>query len=409
MKKALLLLFPLLLLSTAWGKSYLDSPLPSVTNTVLDVTPVPCNAACLARHLEAGRIFSFLAKADHPEEKALSAALERYAFLLNMERTMGESELRVALLIPSRVVGRYGMMVATSVNAYLLSRQIPYQLETFDTGDESEESLKTGMAAAEGKGYRYLIAAVTSDGARRMAEIATPLHCFVPTVHIGEVAGAPGEILFGGIDYTRQLRALVPLAREEIVVFSEPQPLSDRLGRTAREELPGSQEEVEVKSNTANFKRLLQPYRRDGYRTALLNTQPVKSSLILSQFTYHDVNMTTILSTQQGYSPLLLGLTQDADVERFYVASSIGPVPGKLEETGALIRGDLRYNWIGYASAVVADLIYQRNRGDYRHASQTFGLKVKEHQVEYPVTVYRADRRRFIPFTPGETPLPPAP
>lgn len=409
MKHAPLLLFFLLLATAGWGKSHLDSPLPSAANVVLDVTPGTCDAACLAKHLEAGRVFSFLAKADHPRSKKLGVALERYAFLFNMERKIGESELRIALLVPSRVVGRYGMMVATSVNAYLLSLGIPYQLETFDTLGEEEAQLKAGVAAAEEAGYRYLIAAVTAEGAQRLSAVPTHLHRFIPTVHRDELAAPSEEILYGGIDYSRQFRALAPMAHREVVVFSEPQPLSERLERTASEEIRGSREEVVVKNNTANFRKLLKPYKREGYRTALLNTQPVKSSLILSQFTYHDVNMTTILSTQQGYSPLVLGLTQEADVERFYVASSIGPLPGKLEETASLIRGDLRYNWIGYASAVVADLIYQQNRGNFQQTSATFGLKIRENQVRYPVTVYRADRRRFIPFTPPETPLSPAP
>ncbi len=395
--------------SLLWGapsKPHIYANIPASTNTFIDLSPDPCDRACLERLLRQERIFSFMARYQPSEEsRVFSETYQRYATFFNAPMPKSE-RLRVAVLLPTDVIGRYASMITNSVNAYLLYRDAPFEVAVFDSGDESYHNLSEAIEAIESSGYRHVIAALTADGASMIDTLPNNLEIYIPTINKEELPFFPkGNLYFGGIDYTAQLKALSAYrahALHETILFDEPVPLSQRISEQAEIEYQMPPTRITISNPRINYTRLFEREGVEDNATLLLNTQPVRTSLILSQVTYNDINISSALSTQINFNPMILTLTQRHDVEKFFVASSIGSSSAELRELSALLQNDIRFNWVPYATAILTSFIEQRQQGDYSGVSHPFGMRMENNQIDYPVTVYQIRGNRFTPAPPPE-------
>ena len=403
MKKTIFASFlvPLLLLA-APSQPRVFSPVPVAANTMINLETAQCGEGCLARLLNEERFFSFLARYQAGTKTPhLNEAYQRYAGFFNLGAPQS-SGIRMAVVIPSEVIGRYSVMVANSVSAYLLHKGEPFELKVFDSLDESPENLRATFAQVEAAGFRRVIAALTAEGAATLSKLPVNVEVFIPTVNRFELAEAAGaNLFFGGIDYGAQLEALSKYqSGSRTITFEEPIPLSQKISAQADATCPEPPSRVSINNPRINFSTLFKTEGVEHNTTLLLNTQPVRTSLILSQITYNDLNISAALSTQINFNPLILTLTQTEDVEKFYVASAIGGGDKNLREINALMQNDIRFNWIPYATTVLADLIIQRQTGNFTSTSENFGLKLLDNQVQYPVYIYQIRNNRFTPAPP---------
>lgn len=406
MKKALFVWFlcPVLLWPVSQPRVF--SPVPIATNTVINLETAPCDERCLERLLQEERLFSFLARYENAgQNRPLQEAYQRYSGFFNLG-VPASSGVRMAVLIPSDVIGRYSVMVAGSVSAYLLSKNEPFELRVFDSVDESPQNLMRAITELEAAGFKRVLAALTAEGAETLARLPVNAEVFIPTVNRSELSVNPGaNLFFGGIDYAQQLGALSRYqGGERTIAFDEPIPLSQKISAQADATCPVPPVRITINNPRINFSNLFKTEGVEHNTTLLLNTQPVRTSLILSQVTFNDINISAALSTQINFNPLILTLTQNEDVEKFYVASAIGESSKELREMNALMQNDLRFNWIPYATTVLADLISQRQRGDFSTQSKQFKLTLIDNQIQYPVTVYQIRGGRFIPAPPPQMP-----
>lgn len=380
------------------------SAVPVASNTVINLETAQCDDRCLAALLEEERIFSFLARyGTRAQSGAFNEPYQRYAGFFNLAAPQS-SGVRMAVLIPSEVIGRYSVMVVGSVSAYLLHRGEPFELKVFDSTDESPANLRKAFAELEAAGFRRVIAALTAEGAQTLSQIPLNAEVFIPTVNRKELATATGaNLFFGGIDYGQQLEALSRYeGGSRTIAFDEPIPLSQKISAQADATSAVPPSRVTINNPRINFANLFRTEGVEHNTSLLLNTQPVRTSLILSQISFNDINISAALSTQINFNPLILTLTQSQDVERFFVASAIGESDRNLREINALMQNDIRFNWIPYATAVLTDVIIQRQKGDFTPQSRLFKLPIQDNQIQYPVTIYQIRNNKFTPAPPPE-------
>ena len=120
MKYITILLF-LLSFSYASGHYFSNAPVPSTE--LLNVDADSCDEACQQRLLDERKFFSLGARAAETNPEALY-----YKNLFS--HNLYKDENKIAILLPSKVIGRYSIFVTNAVTAYLLSTKKPFTLKT---------------------------------------------------------------------------------------------------------------------------------------------------------------------------------------------------------------------------------------------------------------------------------------
>jgi SRSO17 transposase len=407
----LLLLFGVSLLS---AQSSVVSSIPLPKTYVQNLTPYDCDAECLVDLIAHEQIFSFLSQMpETAEDPALNEQRLIYVSLFNLDSGEQGGGVRIALLLPERVIGRYAVSTTNSVMAYLLGKNRNFELKTFQTGDESPEALEKGLDKIDHEGFHYVIAPLTKQGALTVAAMQPQANVFFPTVNAGDVNASGDRLYFGGIDYRAQIELLMREATPPLVIFYDTSELGRQLEETAKEAFLkryGENDPQEyllaerqiytypVDKHTTNLKRILKDNAKIDHGTFFLNTPLVKSGMIMSQLTLYDVNATRILSTQIGYDTMLFDITQEQDRKNMLVANSIGAQNGVLVERNKLLQNDIVYDWINYATTLGTDYFYHLSTRTPRE----YHVPIENHQVDYPVKLYRPEGSRFEPYAVDE-------
>ncbi len=313
---------------------------------------------------------------------------------VDLSQLSTSDQVKVALLVPKKVIGAYANSVANSILSYLISRDSRFIFEVFDSGTQREDDLNLAMQKIKHKGYQFVIAALTADGAQSISKLATDTLVFIPTVHHEDVSIENPNIIFGGIDYTAQIDALLPYADDKIVIFNDHSRLAKKISSVIKDRrIEDIVYEKEIKNMKANISYIFKKNHRLKKASVFLNMPVVKSALIATQFSRYENDISKILSTQVNYSPLLFTLTQYQDRKNFYIANSIARVPFKIEDTNSLLGTEIEYNWISYATAVGLDYVYCNYFGT--HNSREFDEDVYDKQIYYKVSVMQAMRGSF--------------
>ncbi len=312
----------------------------------------------------------------------------------DLSQLRNSDQIKVALLVPKKVIGAYANSVANSIIAYLISKDTRFLFEVFDSGTQSPDDLNLAMQKIKHKGYQFVIAAVTADGAQSLAPLVSDTLVFIPTVHHEDVAIKNPNIIFGGIDYTAQIDALLPYADDKIVIFNDHSRLAKKISAVIKDRrIEDVVYEKEIKNMKANISYIFKRNHKLKNASVFLNMPVVKSALIATQFSRYEDNISKILSTQVNYSPLLLTLTQYQDRKNFFIANSISDMPFKIEDTNTLLGGEIKYNWISYATTVGLDYVFCNYFGSKN--IREFDEEVYDKQIYYKVSVMQAMRGSF--------------
>lgn len=391
----------------AQGRLISGIPLPKTYVQNLD--PYRCDDACLRSLIRHEQVFSFLAQVPEAiEDSTLNEQRLIYVSLFNLESgEQGSGSVRIALLLPEKVIGHYAASTTNSVLTYLLGKNRNFELKTYTIGDESTEALQSGLDAIAADRFVFVIAPLTRSGARKLAQLPLPAQFYLPTVNKNDVNASQQTLYFGGIDYASQIKALMREAKPPLVIFYD----RSTLGRMLKEatvdtyleqiserDIPGTASRANPKvytypvgKHTTNLRSVLKNNQKIKRGTFFLNTPLVKSAMIMSQLTLYDVNASRILSTQISYESMLFDMTQTQDRTEMIVANSITSNNSVLEEENLLMQNDIRYDWINYAATLGADLFYHLSTGSPRE----FSIPMQGQQMHYPIALYRPQGGRF--------------
>lgn len=404
-----LLTLLILAITTLSAQSSIVSGIPLPKTYVLNLDPYECDETCLQELMLHEQVFSLLARMPEPvENPVLNEQRLIYVSLFNLDSgDQGSGEMRIALLLPERVIGRYAASTTNSALTYLISKNRSFELKTFKIGDESADALEQGLNTISSEGFHYVIAPLTKSGAEQIASRSLPFNLFIPTVNRNDINASSVHLYFGGIDYRAQIKALMREAEPPLVVFYDRSALGTMLNEASvsayMEQSDALQIDAPVYSypidkHTTNLKSILKDNKRIVNGTFILNTPLIKSAMIMSQLTLYDVNASRILSTQINYGNMLFDITQEQDRTDMIVANSVTSHNNVLIEENMLLQNDIQYDWINYATTLGTDYFYHLSTGSPRE----FGIPMEEHQLQYPVKLYHPVGSRFEPYESSE-------
>ena len=416
--KHLLLLFLFSVLLPA--QSFLISSVPLPKTYVLNTDINECDNTCLHQLIADERYFSFLAHAkDKIDDPVLNDILLITTALFNVERMRQYTELKIAMLLPYRVIGRYAYSTTNAAFAYYMTKNRAFELKTYHAESEDLKELEKVLLRIENDGFHHVIAPLTLAGAQNVASLELPMHIYFPTIHKNDLNIVSDYLYYGGINYQKQISSLMPYASTPLTVFYDENSLGKKLTEITKEEylhafdanitkdrqpLIDDEEELgsayatepkfyafPIAKNTSNLQNRLEDNNKIQEGSFLLNTPVVKSAMVMSQLTLYDVNTSSILSTQINYNPELLLLTQAKDRETMLIANSINYHNNIMIESNALLQNNIVYDWINYATMIGADYFYHL----ITSAQREYPQEIINNQIEYPISIVKPTASRF--------------
>jgi len=425
MTKLIFLLFPLAI----FAQSFLISNIPVPKTYIQNLDPYPCDEECLEQYIDNGMIFSFLAHAQSKlNNKNQDEIRMMNISILNLGSSTSSGKIRIAMLLPYKIIGRYAASTTNSTFSYLITKNRAFELKSYKIESEKEEDISKAISQIKSDGFHYVIAPLTKHGADTLTKLNPDIYVYFPTINKDDVNSSSPYIFYGGIDYKAQSDMLLKEAVSPLVIFYDKSMIGRKLSiyeeksfknRTYldndRADLTSfSQEDklFEMKNEDnlvqedkvikfsiprriTNLERQLKENENIVGGSFFLNTPIVKSGMIMSQLTLYDVNATNVLSTQINYDPLLLSMTQYNDRKEMIVANSITEKNNILIESNALLSNDIVYDWINYTTTVGTDYFFNMITNDIRE----YSIDVQNNQMIYNIELLKPSLSRFIKYT----------
>ena len=401
--KRIVLVFGLLVMPCV-AKNVVISPLPLPKIEVVNLETQNCSKRCLNKLYEEGDYISFIARFGDEEDVELRAKLSiamQEIGILEMPippQKNNVAGVKIALLMPKKVIGRYFTASIDTILSYLMVRGGDFSFEVFNTNTEDSKAIQEAYDRAVAGENNFIIGIFTANGAKHIAQdldISTPI--YLPTINARQIQNVkiPKNLYFGGIDYEKQIEILLSLSGgEQIVVYNDKSQTGSYLGSLlhAKNARIVFEQAIDGKDAKA-FNKLIASQK--GYlksSVAIFNTPGVRTGLMISIMGSSGARPRRMLSTQVNYDPSLLSLIQPSDRKELFVVNVINQVNPYLLEYAALLGRDLKYNWVNYATAVGVELLL----GEVvDKKSRYFNERFLNNQVDYKNKVYKISGDSF--------------
>lgn len=312
-----------------------------------------------------------------------------------IQKKIQKDENTIVVIYPSNDIGKYALDAINSINTYLIYTNSSFKAVMYDIKTQNEKNYTTMFKKLQKENKTKIIALFTEKFFQEFQEydLLKGLNIYFPLINIQD-QNIPNysnflkyKLTFGAISYKNQIASLIlnDNATNIIDLYD-----NSKIGTTIHNFLPKKNliYQKEVNDKNAYYKNFLQD-KRFTNSTVFLNTPIIKSSILLSQMTAHELEVKKVLSTQLNYSPLIFSLTQRRDRKNITVANSIGHIPKKLLEVSKLTNSDIQYNWVNYASIVALEYLKSGNVDLFKD------LQIKNNQVLYPVYLYKVAKHSF--------------
>lgn len=286
-------------------------------------------------------------------------------------------KMKVAFLYPSNLVSKYAKSSINTISGYLSHQNSDYELVVIDTENESSSRINSAFEEVKSANITNVIALFTPNAVGTLNNVVSSnLKVYLPLVEKKEVSSTNSSLIFGSISYDDQVKKLTNYSSDNNVMFYQDSYLGSKLKKSYESVVSNVRLKKEIKKNENNFKGIVTGSGLAN-STLFLNTDIVKSSLILSQLRSYDVYPKVVLSTQLSYDPLLMTLTQDKDRDRLIVANSIDVVDKELRDEIATAGGNIVYEWVDYSTLVGINYLY------YGKNSSLVPTKIENNQAIY--------------------------
>ena len=398
-----LFIFTLLLPIMMFAQSSLISNIPIPKTYIQNLDPYPCDERCMQIYLDNGMIFSFLAHADgkleneqHDEARKMSISI------LNLGSYIRGDKIRIALLLPYKIIGRYASSTTNASFAYLIAKNHSFELKSYKIESEDINDIKKALEVISKDGFKYVIAPFTQKGADAVSLINPEINIFFPTINKKDVTSSSSYLYYGGIDYRAQSDMLLKEAISPLVIFYDDTTIGNKLSQyeemaylSANDtQVNKSVVKFAIPKRTTNLEKQLSKNEDIIEGSFFINTPIVKTGMIMSQLTLYETNATKVLSTQINYDPLILSITQYEDRKNMIIANSITENNSILIETNSLLGNDIVYDWINYTTTVGVDYFYSHAT----RADREYEIKLQDNQMIYPIELLNPARYRFVKY-----------
>ena len=298
--------------------------------------------------------------------------------------------MKLAVIYPSKVIGKYAKSSMNTILGYLDYQKIKYQVQVFDTSNETPANIATSFSKLKESGFENVIALFTPKVLELIHTLDTNgLKIYLPLTHKDNVSVPSNNFIYGAISYNNQIKKLLEYSNTNNTMFYQNSFLGNKL-KSKYETLASDVKVVkEIKKKRNYFKGIVRDNRLKN-STLFLNTTIIKTSILLSQLRVYDVYPKVIMSTQLNYNPKILSLTQTKDRSNFVLANSIDKVDDKLQDTISTFGGDVVYNWVDYSTLVGVNYLYDGNM------SNLIATQIEENQVAYEPKLFKTTAYGFL-------------
>ncbi|MDX9901101.1 MAG: hypothetical protein RBT22_06385 [Aliarcobacter sp.] len=298
-------------------------------------------------------------------------------------------KMKVAFLYPSNLVSKYAKSSINTVSGYLSHQDSDYELVVIDTENESASRIDSAFQEVKKSNIKNVIALFTPNAVGTLNNVVSnDLKVYLPLIEKKEVSSSNSSLIFGSISYEEQVKKLVNYSSGNNVMFYQDTYLGLKLKKSYESIVSDTRLKKEISKHENNFKGIVTGSGLAN-STLFLNTDIVKSSLILSQLRSYDIYPKVILSTQLSYDPLLMTLTQDKDRDKLIVANSIDVVDKELRDDIAISGGNIVYEWVDYSTLVGINYLY------YGKNSNLVPTKIENNQAMYNPKLFRSTEFGF--------------
>ncbi|RBQ30542.1 hypothetical protein CRU92_11755 [Arcobacter sp. FW59] len=300
-----------------------------------------------------------------------------------------KANIKVAFVYPSSLVSKYARNSINTVSGYLSFVKANYNLVVIDSINESLESINKAFDKVKEEGITKVIALYTPNSINNINKIAlNDILVYLPLIEKKESLENNDNLIFGSISYEEQLKKLSYYTDGPNVLFYQDTYLGTKLKNSYESVVDYTIVRKEIKKDETNFRSIVVDSRLRN-SALFLNTDIVKSSLILSQLRANDIYPKMIFSTQINFDPVLMTLTQDKDRERLVLANSIENIDNKLKDEILSYGGNIIYEWVDYSTLVGINYLINGN-------NSFIPTKVLENQAIYTPRLFKSTEYGFV-------------
>ena len=376
------------------AKSLYLSMLPLPKTTIINLQTKECDTKCLDDFIKNGEIFSFLSNYKQtPNDVNLTKEYEALKIKFNIYNLKKVQNVKIALMVPKNVIGRYTISTTNTILSYLLEKGVNFNFELFNSNDETRENISNTVKKIENEGFDFVIAPYTLEGVKKLLSTDTNLIFYIPTINKSEVATQKTNFIFGGIDYKKQIDRLLVFTNDKLAIFADESNIGFKLSSYIQNSGKRVVYKKIIPQKLTKFRSFLKRNKKLENSSIFLNTPLVKTSLLASQFRFYKITPYALFSTQINYNPLLLNLTQFDDRKNMYIANSIGHSDDKLVATNKLLDNNILFDWINYSTSIGVDYIYTLYFDN--NAKRIFDENILNNQVQYDIQILKPTKSAF--------------
>ena len=391
---------------SANAQSNIFSNIPVAKIEVINLNPKPCSKSCLKKLAKEKKIFSFMARFDkkiddEDLQKIMVDFSKKIGIYYKVRFELLEDRLEVALLLPRKTIGKYSTTTIDTILSYLAFRDIDFKFKVFDSVDEKPESLINALDSLQREKFNFIIAVLSKEESLRLLE-GVNLPIYIPTIKKPSEWSGNDNIIFGGIDYDAQIALLLKETnRRTLIAYNDDSALGAMIGKSLEEQVAQNDkfnfiQETVTNKDAANFSTNLAKRRSSiASGNVFLNTRIIISGLLLSQIGLLKNMPSKVLSTQVNYNPAILSLLRGIETKNLVIANSISATDSRLMEYGALLSGDIKYDWVNYSTALGVDLFLSKIKDDIK---RYFNEDIDDSQVVYKTQLYSINNGAFVRY-----------
>lgn len=303
---------------------------------------------------------------------------------------LAKVKIKVAFIYPSSLVEKYAKTSLSTISGYLSYQKADYDLTIIDSTNESYENINSAFEKAKQNGVTKVIGLFTPSAISSLDKIVTDdVKVYLPLIEKKDSLTSNENLIFGSISYEQQVKKLISYSSTNNAMFYQDTYIGNKLKRAYDASVYDTRVRKEISKTETNFKYIVNDYKLNN-STLFLNTDLVKTSLILSQLRAYDIFPSAILSTQVTYDPMLMILTQTQDREKLVVANSIDSVNNELRDEIITFGGNIVYEWVDYSTLVGINYLY------YGNNSNLVQTKIIDNEAVYNPKLYRSTDVGFL-------------
>ncbi|MDN5102284.1 hypothetical protein O8C99_03690 [Aliarcobacter butzleri] len=307
---------------------------------------------------------------------------------INIDET--RANVKLAFVYPSTLVSKYAKSSLSTISGYLSYKQANYNLIVVDSKNESYENINNAFSKLKEEGVTKVIALFTPNALNNLNKIVTDdFKVYLPLIEKKDSLENNDNLIFGSISYDDQLKKLSYYSNGKNSTFYQETYLGTKLKNSYDFIIGNSNLRKEISNDEKNFKNIVNDSRLRN-SSLFLNTDLVKSSLILSQMTVYEINPNTILATQILFDPMLMVLTQERDRQNLIIANSIGDVDSKLKDEIATLGGNITFEWVDYSTLVGTNYLFSNGN------SSLISTKIENNQAVYTPRLFKSTDIGFL-------------